>query len=95
MILFFILLFAVTLCLVLVYLEIQSHNKSNFNKKHSELSQMIIEKNKHLAVQKKKVAIVDDLKKSIKTSNESLFKQIATLTGSLFEEINRKNKTKS
>lgn len=70
-------------------------NQSNFNSTQTKLEQTIALENSRLAKQKQKFEIVDDFKKSIKTSNDELFVKIADMNNSLFKELFDINKNQS
>lgn len=80
---------------VLFLFKNQNREKSDFDLKQNLLEQKIADENAKINKQKQKIKIVEDFKKTIKSNNEELFSQIAGMNNSLFEEINRKNKSNS
>ncbi len=85
----------IAVIVVLYLFENQNKEKSDFDLKQRQLEQKIADKNIKINKQRQKIEIVEDFKKSIKSSNEELFTKIAGINNSLFEEINRKNKSNS
>lgn len=92
----YIIILIIFLAIIIVFLT-SNHkkNQSNFNSTQTELEQTIALENSRLVKQKQKVKIVDDFKKTIKTSNDELFVKIADMNNSLFEELFDKNKKQS
>lgn len=87
-------LIVLVLLLIIIVIFINKNYKNNnidFTVTKNELEKTIENKNKLYAEQKQKVEIVDELKKTIKTSNDELLVKIADINNSLFEELYNKN----
>ena len=89
----FYLIFLVLLLIIIIIFINKSYKNTNidFILTQNELEKTIENKNKLYAKQEQKVQIVDELKKTIKTSNDELFVKIADMNNSLLAELYNKS----
>lgn len=89
----FYLIFLVLLLIIIIIFITKSYKNTNidFILTQNELEKTIENKNKLYAKQEQKVQIVDELKKTIKTSNDELFVKIADMNNSLLAELYNKS----